>query len=131
MSLFSKIRLRAKQLKQEVIVLSLAFKDKRTPFIAKLLIGLTISYALSPVDLIPDFIPVLGYVDDLIILPLMVVVSLKLIPKSVIEDCRKRVNSNIRLNKKAGMFSAIAIVLVWILLAGILIHDLVMPHFLE
>lgn len=103
----------------------MALKDKRTPIIAKLIIGLTISYALSPVDLIPDFIPVLGYIDDLIILPVMIIISIKLIPKQVLDDCRERVTNDIKLNKRLGIFSAIVIVLIWILLTVLIIYKII------
>ena len=124
MKLFNSIKKKAKKLKNEIITLSLALKDKRTPFLAKLMIGLTISYALSPIDLIPDFIPVLGYLDDLIILPLMIFISVKLIPNQVLMDCRNRVNDEIKLNKKKGIFSAVIIVFIWISLTGLIIYKL-------
>ena len=124
MKLFNSIKKKAKKLKNEIITLSLALKDKRTPFLAKLMIGLTISYALSPIDLIPDFIPVLGYLDDLIILPLLIFISVKLIPNQVLMDCRNRVNDEIKLNKKKGIFSAVIIVFIWISLTGLIIYKL-------
>ena len=119
-----KIKKKIKKLKKEIFTLSLAIKDKRTPVLAKLMIGVTISYALSPIDLIPDFIPVLGYVDDLIILPIMIFISLNLIPKKVLDDCRKRIDNDIQLNNKLGRYSAITIVLIWILLAGLIIYKI-------
>ena len=64
-------------------------KDDRTPKIAKLFLGLAIGYLLLPFDIIPDFIPVIGHLDDLIIVPALVVIALKMVPKEVIEDCRK------------------------------------------
>ena len=77
------LKKRAKQLKEDIPALYLAMKSKNTPILAKLLAFLTVAYALSPIDLIPDFIPVLGYLDDLILLPLLVVLTIKLIPKEV------------------------------------------------
>ncbi len=76
--------------KLEVEVYQCVLTDKRTPRIAKFLLGFAVAYALSPIDLIPDFIPVLGHLDDLVILPFLVILALKLIPKDVIEDCRSR-----------------------------------------
>ena len=79
---------RAKQLKSDIPAIFLAFKDKDTPIIAKILAAVTVAYALSPIDLIPDFIPVLGYLDDLIVLPALAALTIKLIPKEKFEECR-------------------------------------------
>jgi len=68
-------------------------KDRRTPRLAKFLLGLAIGYALSPVDLIPDFLPVLGYLDDIVLVPALVLLALKMVPREVIEDCRARASS--------------------------------------
>ena len=70
--LLSKLKQKARQLKSEAQVLMIAYKDKRTPVTAKILIGITVGYLLSPIDLIPDFIPVLGLLDDLIIVPILI-----------------------------------------------------------
>ncbi|MCR4396410.1 MAG: DUF1232 domain-containing protein [Candidatus Saccharicenans sp.] len=113
MTHFEKIKERAERLKNEVLALSLALKDRRTPLLAKILIGLTVSYALSPIDLIPDFIPVLGYVDDLLILPALIALSIKLIPREVLNDCRARVKEGQAINKTLGWVAASLIVLFW------------------
>ena len=76
--------------KNELKVYKLVAKDQRTPRISKILLGLAVAYAVSPVDLIPDFIPVIGHLDDIIIVPLLVIFALKLIPKEVIADCRRQ-----------------------------------------
>jgi len=103
MARFVKLKARAEALKNEVLALSLALKDRRTPLLAKILIGLTVSYALSPIDLIPDFIPVLGYVDDLIVLPALIAISIRLIPPAVLADCRARVKDGYtNENQKTG-----------------------------
>ena len=81
----SYLREKAKQLKTDVYALYLAYKDPRVPWYAKAFMALIIGYALSPIDLIPDFIPVLGYLDDLIIIPAGISLSLKMIPKEVLE----------------------------------------------
>jgi len=78
------------KLRQELKVCRLVWQDKRTPRAAKWLLGLALGYALSPIDLIPDFIPVLGYLDDLIIVPLLVWLAFRLVSKEVIVDCRRR-----------------------------------------
>lgn len=114
MRLLKKLKDKAKALKTEVIAIYLSMRDGRTPVIAKIMIVLTISYAFSPIDLIPDFIPVLGYLDDLIILPLMITASIKLIPKEVLVECRIKAKENIQVNKKLGIYSAIIIILLWV-----------------
>lgn len=87
---FSTLKNRARALKQEMYALLLAVKDPRVPWYAKVLVYITLIYALSPIDLIPDFIPILGYLDDIIIVPLGIFISISLIPKSVLDECRIR-----------------------------------------
>lgn len=77
----------ARKLKNDIPAMFLAMKDKETPAVAKILATITVIYALSPVDLIPDFIPVLGYLDDVILLPALIALTIKLIPRSVYERC--------------------------------------------
>jgi len=78
----------AQTFKKEIKLYALVIKDKRTPHLAKILLGSAISYLFMPFDLIPDFIPVLGQLDDLIIVPLLIFIALKLIPTEVVNDCR-------------------------------------------
>ena len=87
----NQLRRAAQSLKQELSVYRLVYKDPRTPRLPKLLLGLAVGYALLPFDLIPDFIPVIGHVDDLIIVPGLVILALKLIPLEVVADCRRAV----------------------------------------
>ncbi len=81
----------AKSFKRELKVYQLVLKDKRTPKSAKVFLGAAVAYALMPFDLIPDFIPVLGHLDDVVIIPLLVWIGVKLVPKEVIEDCRREI----------------------------------------
>lgn len=115
---FQKLKRRAKRLKRQVWSLWLAMKDPRTPFRARLVIAVTVAYALSPIDLIPDFIPVLGYLDDLVILPGLIVLAIRLIPKEVMAQARreawKRLASGERVKSKAGTAAAALFVLVWL-----------------
>jgi uncharacterized membrane protein YkvA (DUF1232 family) len=83
----------SRTLKRELNVYRLVLRDGRTPRPAKLLLGMAIGYLLLPFDLIPDFIPVLGQLDDVIIVPALVILALKMIPKDVIEDCRAKAES--------------------------------------
>lgn len=89
-SILARMKRKARELKVELYALLLASRDPRVPWHAKALVLLTIAYALSPIDLIPDFIPVLGYLDDLIIVPLGIALSLRLIPAEVLAECRAR-----------------------------------------
>ena len=81
---------RVQALKTEIKALYLARRDPRVPRRAKIVVALVVAYALSPIDLIPDFIPVLGYLDDLLILPLGIMIALKMIPAEVMRDCRAK-----------------------------------------
>jgi uncharacterized membrane protein YkvA (DUF1232 family) len=93
MTFIELVRRRARALKQDTLALYLAVRDPRTPWYAKAVAGAVVAYALSPLDLIPDFIPVLGYVDDLILVPLGITLALKLVPQDVMADCRLRANA--------------------------------------
>ena len=80
---------KVKQLKIDIPAVFLALNDKKTPWYAKLMAFITVAYALSPVDLIPDFIPVLGYIDDILILPGMAAITIRLIPAELMSECRR------------------------------------------
>jgi len=110
----SKLKEKVKILKEQIHVLRIAYTDKRTPFVAKLLIGLTIGYLLSPIDLIPDFIPVLGILDDLILVPILISISLKLIPKNVLLDAKNKLETNPETLKKNNWLFAALIILFWL-----------------
>ena len=86
------LKKRARQLKTDIPAVFLCMKDKNTPAIAKVLAGVTVAYALSPVDLIPDFIPVLGYLDDVILLPFLIALTIRFIPQELFEHYRERGN---------------------------------------
>ena len=77
-----------KKIKSDIPALFFALKEKETPVVAKIMAGITVAYALSPIDLIPDFIPILGYLDDFILLPLLIALTVKLIPKAILETSR-------------------------------------------
>lgn len=107
---------RAKKLKTDLPAVFLALKKKETPVYAKILAGVTIIYALSPIDLIPDFIPVLGYIDDLIILPALVALTIKLIPKEIFEQCRADSAGLWQNGKPKKWYYALPIAMVWLLI---------------
>lgn len=94
----------------------IAYTDKRTPIGAKILVGLTVGYLLSPIDFIPDFIPVLGLLDDVIIVPILISASIKLIPAIVLVDARQRIKDNPLITEKNNWYFAVLIILVWLLL---------------
>jgi uncharacterized membrane protein YkvA (DUF1232 family) len=107
---------RARQLKTETYALYLAYRDPRTPWYARLCAALVVGYAFSPIDLIPDFIPVLGYLDDLVIVPLGVLLALKMIPPAVWAESRERARAAV--GKPVSRWAAVVIVLIWLLLAA-------------
>ena len=111
--MFQKLAARARKLKTDVPALFLCMKDSETPAIAKILAGLTIAYALSPIDLIPDFIPVLGYLDDMILLPAMVALTIRLIPPAVFARCRIEAEGLWANGKPVKWYFAIPIALFW------------------
>jgi len=115
---------RSKQLRSEVYALYLASKHPRTPWYAKAFAVLIIGYALSPIDLIPDFIPVVGYVDDLIIVPIGISLLIKMIPKEIMEDCRERARSQSIGKKRRSWAAALIIVLIWLLVIYIILKIL-------
>ena len=119
------LKARAKRLKTDIPTLFLALKDKNTPILAKIFAGITVAYALSPVDLVPDFIPVLGYLDDVILLPLLVALTIKFIPKDVLESNRKKAESMWCEGKPKKWYYAIPIVLIWVLLIVLIIKAIV------
>lgn len=122
------LRERAKQLKTNIPAVFLALKRRETPWIAKLLAGLTVGYALSPIDLIPDFIPVLGYLDDLIILPALIALTCRLIPAEVMEECRAEAEGMWRDGKPKRWYYAVPIVLIWLLIAFLIVRAVVRPR---
>jgi uncharacterized membrane protein YkvA (DUF1232 family) len=109
-----KLKEKAKALRNEVHVLVIVYKDKRTPLLPKLLIGLTIGYLFSPIDLIPDFIPILGLLDDLIIVPLLIKLSVKLIPEYLFEEAKSKVLDKNQIKNKSNWFFAALIIILWL-----------------
>jgi uncharacterized membrane protein YkvA (DUF1232 family) len=117
----------ARALKIQVLALYYAYRDPRTPWYARIFTGFIVAYAFSPIDLIPDFIPVLGYLDDLVIVPLGVLLALKMIPAQVMAECRAKAEQALDEGKPQFRFMAVLIVAAWIvvlLAVGILLFRL-------
>ena len=108
---------RAQRLKKEVYALYLAYQDPRTPWYGKAFAALVLAYAFSPIDLIPDPIPVLGYLDDLILIPLGVVIALKMIPPEVMDDSRTKAEEAFQSGKPVSWVGAVLIGVTWVALA--------------
>ncbi|MFM9884925.1 MAG: YkvA family protein [Burkholderiales bacterium] len=105
---------RAQLLKRDAIALYIAARDPRTPIAAKLLALAIVAYAVSPIDLIPDFIPVLGYLDELILLPIAVAFAIRMIPEAVMLEARVKATLVSARGKRIGLFGAAVILIVWI-----------------
>jgi uncharacterized membrane protein YkvA (DUF1232 family) len=117
---------RAKDLKRETYALYLAYRDPRVPWYAKVVCACTVGYALSPIDLIPDFIPILGYLDDLIIVPAGLALAIKLIPEEVMCECRSRAEAKMNQKGPKNYVAAALIAAIWlglILLSARLLYD--------
>ena len=109
----SRLKERAKKLKTDIPAVFLALKDKRTPWGARIIAAVIVIYALSPVDLIPDFIPVFGYLDDIIILPALIAWCIRLIPQDVFAEHRKSARGMWGGGKPEKWYYAIPFVLIW------------------
>ena len=115
---YSRLRRRARRMKRQVWALYLAFKDPATPFLARAVIICAVAYAASPIDLIPDFIPLLGQLDDLVILPLLIALAVRLIPPEVSARCRREawrhLQAGDRVSTPVGTMAAILFAIAWI-----------------
>lgn len=111
----------SKKLKTDIPAIFLALKDKDTPIISKIFACITVAYALSPIDLVPDFIPILGYLDDIILLPMLVAITIKFIPKDVFERNKKKSEGMWKDGKPKKWYYAIPIILIWFIIIGLLL----------
>ncbi|KEF38662.1 hypothetical protein M670_01873 [Schinkia azotoformans MEV2011] len=107
------LKTRAKSIKRDVFILVEAYKHPNTPLYVKILAIIIIAYAFSPIDLIPDFIPIMGYLDDIILIPLGIILVLKLIPKDVLQECRVNAEKAEKVKKKNWIAGTI-IILLWV-----------------
>ncbi len=113
--IITSLRARARQLKSESYALYLAMRHPQTPWYARIFVACVVAYAFSPIDLIPDFIPVLGYLDDLILVPLGIAVAVRMIPASVMVECRQAASA--AHDKPTNWIAAGVIAAIWLLLA--------------
>ena len=113
----------SKRLKSELVALAIAARDTRTPVLAKVIVAVTVAYALSPLDLVPDFIPVLGQLDDLLLVPLGLWLAIRLVPQEVLQDARRSARDGARL--PASRAAGVAIALVWVASAAALVWWLI------
>lgn len=114
MGILDRLKQRARELKVETYALYLAARDRRTPWYAKLLVAGIVAYAFSPIDLIPDFVPILGYLDDLVLIPLGIALAIKLVPRHVMNDCRLRARENMQREKPVSRVAGAVIIGIWV-----------------
>ena len=123
--MLERLKVRARELKREVYAIYLAARDPRTPWYAKALVFFVVAHTFSPIDLIPDFIPILGYLDDLIITPGGLWLAVRMIPPEVLDDAQAAAATRAwsersrRLDRSLGRFGALLIILLWILAAAL------------
>lgn len=111
----------AKSIKVETYALYLAYKDPRVPLYARIFAACVAGYAFSPIDFIPDPIPILGYLDDLVIIPAGIWLAFKMIPPAVLEECRIQAREIIQQGKPVNRVAAVVIVMIWLLIAGLIV----------
>lgn len=112
---------RCKKIKQDIPTVCLALKHPQTPWYAKGVLAVAVAYALSPVDLIPDFIPILGYLDDAILLPVLILLATRLIPDAVYKKCRTQAETLQYRKGKKMWYYAIPIVAIWVAVLGLIL----------
>ena len=119
MPILNNLKKRVRHLKGETFALYLAARHPETPWYAKLFVGGVVAYAFSPIDLIPDFVPVLGYLDDLVLIPLGIALAIRMIPPNVLAECRARAQASMVSGKPVSRIAAAVIIGIWLLLAAL------------
>lgn len=117
-----KLKERAKRIKTDIPAVFIALKKKETPLLPKIVAGITVGYALSPIDIIPDFIPILGYLDDLIILPALIALTIRLLPEDILKQSRLEAEGLWSSGKPKRWAYAIPIVLIWIVIIFLIVR---------
>jgi uncharacterized membrane protein YkvA (DUF1232 family) len=123
-SKLQKLKMKVKELNYKLSALYIAYKRKDVSIWAKIIIIIAIGYALSPIDLIPDFVPILGYIDDLLILPFLIFISLKLIPHEIMKECEKQAKDLWKDGKSKKWYYAIPILLIYLLIISIIAKNI-------
>ena len=121
---FHQLQRWARGLKRDTVALYLAARDPRVPWYAKAVAACVAAYALSPIDLIPDFVPVIGYLDDIILVPLGIGLAIRLIPPGILEEHRQRALARIA-ERPVSRIGAVVIIMIWVVLASCLVVWLV------
>jgi uncharacterized membrane protein YkvA (DUF1232 family) len=111
---FAALRAQARMLKQDTYALYLAYRDPRVPWYAKVFAALVVAYAFSPIDLIPDFIPILGYLDDVILVPLGIALAVRMIPAEAMEEARQAARERLSQGRPVNWAAAVVIILIWV-----------------
>lgn len=124
-AVFETLKEISKKLKDEVMALYLAYKRPDVSMLAKIVAALVVGYALSPIDLIPDFIPVLGYLDDLILLPLGIALAIRLVPRPIMDECRAEAKIVYAGNKPKNRLAAFIVVLLWVVIISMIISKII------
>ena len=124
-SMWNRLKTWARRMKRDTLALYLARRDPRVPWHAKAMAMVTAAYALSPIDLIPDFIPVLGYLDELIILPLFIYVTIRLIPPDIMVELRAQADQHLSENRPRSMTGAVVIILIWLSIVALVVYWLI------
>jgi uncharacterized membrane protein YkvA (DUF1232 family) len=119
MRLLAEFKQRARRLRAETFALYLAARHPGTPWYAKLFVAGIVAYAFSPIDLIPDFVPVLGYLDDLILIPVGIALAIRMVPSSVLAECRARAQEVMSQGKPVNPIAGAVIVVIWIALTAL------------
>jgi len=117
MNVWERLKTWAGRLRTETYALALAARDRRVPWYARLFMAVVVAYAFSPLDLIPDFIPILGYLDDLILVPAGIWLAVKMVPAPIMAECRARASEDLARDSRTGQVAGIVIVAAWLTLA--------------
>lgn len=123
--MLEKIRLKAKQLKKQIVIVYLVYMHKDVKWYKKAFLLLILIYAASPIDLIPDFVPILGMLDDIILIPLGIIIAIKIIPKNVWEECKVNAENGISIDSKYKKMGVALISLIWIIVLILVIKSFI------